>query len=191
MPETDRMTKLSPSEPLFIVRIIIETRQDYPLTKIEKMLRKQYGARTNIISFHTLEAKFITRHRPEEIHELLNKIMELWKKLGEKITSFCLEFYMVLKNIPLPKNLLEKTIKKTRINEREIILVKSNNVLIYIYHNTSKRSASIRPLKNLIITNIDLLQLPKTSYIYCNEELHNVMDVMKNFITETSKLLNQ
>ncbi len=191
MPETDKMTKLSPTEPLFIARITIETKQDYPLTKIEKLLRKQYRARTNITSPYTLEARFITRHSPEEIRKLLNKIIELWKNLGDKITSFCIESYIVLKNMPLPQKLLEKIIKKTRINEREIILVKSNSVLMYIYHNTSKRTISIRPLKNLIITNIDLLQLPKTSYIYCNGELHNIMDIMKNFITETSKLLNQ
>ncbi|MCD6301530.1 MAG: hypothetical protein J7L82_05610 [Staphylothermus sp.] len=191
MPKTDRMTKLSPSEPSFIVRITIETRQDYPLTKIEKLLRKNYRAQTNITSPYTLVAKFVTKFHPNEVYELLNKIAKLWKNLENRITGFCIEPYIVLKNAPLPPNLTEKVIKKTRINNKEIILASINNMLIYVYHNADKRTTSIRLLKNLITMNIDLLQLPKTSYIYCNEELHTIMETMKNFITEASKLLNQ
>ncbi|WP_052833841.1 hypothetical protein [Staphylothermus marinus] len=196
MPETDAYSvkKLSPSEPMLIIRLLVETPRQIPLTKIEKVLSREYGYKTMITSPYSLEARISMPIRL--LSELLNKIESTIRDLSMKTSSICIDYYITLKN-----NMCLCSVYKNKIIRREVLGSKTfclmeinDDIVAYIYCRLDKRYQTIRFLEKEKIINSDLLQLPKTLFIKCIEEEHaedieriryNIEAFIKNILRDT------
>lgn len=173
MPETENilMKKLSPPEPRLTIKLFAETPRQVPLTRIEKILSNKYGFKTSIISPYSLEARITM---PLKLYvKLLEKLWSALKDLSGKTLTICMEHYIVLRNSECLCNIFEnEALKQQSLGTKMFCILPINEKnAAYVYCRIDRRYQTIRFAKKEKIIVNDLLQLPKTLFILCREEI--------------------
>ncbi len=171
---SDRMKKLSPSEPQVAIRkssaqlcfsIRIEVKRQYSISYVRHVLEKQ-GFRTDIVEPYILRASKCVLLTG--LGHLVSMTKSILVELSNRLETICAEVYMRVKH-----NVCESIVFQRRIRSGNNIISASrldNDLVVCLYNNKRKRSIiRIIPDYGNNIDKLDLLLVPRSLYVTCGD----------------------
>lgn len=183
----NKVKKLSPSEPVVTIEIVIELPRNYPFTKLEKLIRLKYDfvtkAKPSVVrSFSTTE---LSRYS-----DLMSKLCDLIYELKrENIdTTVCVNYRVVVYNTDCLCR--ERPIYYTSIGKRTFCIERVNDQYIHIYCNREKKYVTIKYFVQKPVSTPDPVQLTASIFTYCNS-LDKTLDYLLNKVKYNLELVRK
>jgi len=157
------MKKLSPTEPALVVKLTVDTPRTYSVSRVEKVLRKDYGFKTRSMGETSVEATYSTTL--SRYAEVLDKIAKLPQSFPDTISAnlaVCIEYWIVIKTL---KCLHTSNCHSTP--EHVICITEANGKQVYVHCSRKRGYVSLKPLQKPVKVVVDPLQLPSTVFLYC------------------------
>jgi len=169
--------KLSPTEPTLLIKLAVDAPRTYSISRIEKVLRKDYGFKTRLLGESSVEATYSTTL--SKYTEVLEKIAKLPQSFPESFSAdlaVCIEYWIVIRARPC---LHGDNCYSTP--EHVICLTEANGKQVYIHYSKKRGYVSLKPLQKPVKVVADPLQLPSTVFLHCTVlcELQSLTSILE------------
>lgn len=171
--------KLSPSElvskTIVIVDFTIESPRNYPVTKLEKIIRVKYGFLTTVKSRDTVRSRLamdLVKYT-DLINILCNLINEFRKESLD--TVICIDYRVVIHNTDCLCR--EELLSYLSNGNRVFCIKKLGDKYIHVYCSRGEKYVSIKFLKQKPVSTPDPVQLTLSVFTNCGSlsEINNYL----------------
>jgi len=155
--------KLSPTEPTLVIKLAVDVPRVYSVSRVERVLRRDYGFKTRLMGESSIEAIYSTTL--SEYTEVLEKIAKLPQSFPDTVLAnlaVCIEYWIVVRTAPC---IYSGNCHSTP--EHVICLTEVSGKQIYIHYSKKRGYVSLKPLQKPVKVVVDPLQLPSTVFLYC------------------------
>lgn len=173
----NNVKKLSPSELIIVFDFTIESPRNYPITKLERIIRVKYGFQTKLDSTGLVKAR-LTMYLSKYI-DLINNLSKLINEFRETglDTVMCIDYKIVGYNTDcLCKSDL---LNYVSIGNRVFCIKKLLDKYIHIYCNRGEKYVSIKFFKQKLVSTPDPVQLTPSVFTYCSS-LNELINYLVN-----------
>jgi len=169
--------KLSPTEPTLVIKLAVDVPRTHSVSRIEKVLRKDYGFKTRLVGENSVEATYSTTlSRYTEVLEKFAKLPQSFPDTVSADLAVCVEYWIVAR---VSRCLYTSNCYSTP--EHVICLTEADSKHVYIHCSRKRGYVSLKPLQKPIKVVADPLQLPSTIFLYCTvmRELQSLASVFE------------
>ncbi|MEM1741284.1 MAG: hypothetical protein QXX35_00945 [Desulfurococcaceae archaeon] len=184
----NNMKKLSPSEPFVKIDFTLESLGNYPITKLDKIIRLKHGFKTRIVSSNMVKTSLIISLK--NYIDSINKIIDLIDDLKRDCLDLliCIDYKVIVTNTDCYR--IGDLINYSASRDRVYSIQRLNDKYIYVYCNKNKKYMSIKYFRQKIYSKIDPYQLTPSLFKYCTS-IVEIRDYLINEVKYNLEKVNE